>query len=280
MKVLIDIGNQRLKWATSDQIDASIRVAIASQVAPDEMRLDKIMGDQIINTDSTAQFDQLAMQFKKLPVPESVWVSCVSAEAIKKRIVEVCQTIWQLSPTCICAQADAVGVENGYDNPATLGVDRWAADVGARYIIGHTARGESLVVIDAGTAVTIDYISREGRLLGGIIFPGVATMIKSLNLATSQIKEMTPLTPLKDTRKQIQLMNTNTQSALENGVMLAVVAGIDQAIDQYLHTTDGELKIIITGGDAECIASLSIHDIKHEENLVLIGLLLLSEEAQ
>ncbi len=266
MKLLIDIGNRRVKWATSDQINASVS-------APTPSDLDKIISDQIINTHSSERVKQLSMQFKKLPAPESVWVSCVSTESIKTDIVKICKVIWKLSPIYIRAEANAMGVENCCENPATVGVDRWAANIAARHIAGP----RPLVVIDAGTAVTIDYVDSSGGFLGGVIFPGVATMIESLNSATGQIQEMTHTYSTKQRPKPIHYVNTNTRSAVENGVMLAVVAGIDQAIAHHLATKDGELKVIITGGDAECIASLSIHDMKYESSLVLIGLRLLSE---
>ena len=274
MKLLIDIGNQRVKWATSEQLNL-VDEAATSRIECDKMMPNKTIGNQIINTRSADLVTQLMMSFSKLPIPESVWVSCVSAAAIKKNIVEMCHVMWQLSPTFIRAEGDVAGVENGYENPATLGADRWAANIGGRHIAGRSA----LVVIDAGTAVTIDYINQAGRFSGGLIFPGAVTMIESLHAATGQIKRPSApsLSPLP--LAQIQLMNTNTKSALENGVMLAVVAGIDRAIEQYLRAEGSELKVIITGGDAECIASLSTHDMKHESNLVLLGLLLLSEEA-
>ncbi len=272
MKLLIDIGNQRIKWATSDQITVSLGDSIVGQAKPDA-RID----EQVVTTHSATLVDQLEQQFRRLPIPESVWMSCVSAESIKKKIIDLCEIIWKLSPSCMRATARAMGVENGYQNPVSLGFDRWAANVAARYISGQV----SLVVIDAGTAVTIDYINRKGRFLGGTIFPGVVTMVESLHTATGQIQETAPLCgTMSHDVTHIRLFNADTQSAVENGVLLAVVAGIDGAIDQCRLADHGELKIIITGGDAKCVASLSVHDMKHQSNLVLIGLLLLSEEAK
>lgn len=274
MKLLIDSGNRRVKWATSDQINAAVCAPTSNTSA-----LDNRISAQIINTHSSERVGQLSMQFKKLPVPESVWVSCVSSESVKTDIVKICNVIWNLSPICIRAEADAMGVENCCENPAAIGVDRWAANIAARHIAG----AQPLVVIDAGTAVTIDYVDSAGRFLGGVILPGVATMIESLNSATAQIPDgiqsyNTKQMP-KQVPKNIHYINTNTRSAVENGVMLAVVAGIDQAITHHLATKDRELKVIITGGDAELIAGLSIYDMKYESNLVLNGLLLLSQES-
>ncbi|WP_424947798.1 type III pantothenate kinase [Candidatus Spongiihabitans sp.] len=270
MKLFIDIGNRRVKWATSAQINVSV-----SQPTDDPSALDKIISEQVINTHSSTLADQLSMQFKKLPAPESVWVSCVAAESIKTDIAKICQVIWKLSPICIRAEAAAGGVENCYENPASVGADRWAANIAARHVAGARA----LVVIDAGTAVTIDYVDSKGGFLGGLIFPGVATMIESLTSATGQIPAMTHSYSAKRTPRQTHYLNTDTRAAVENGVMLAVTAGIDRAIDYHLATKDSELKVIITGGDAECIIGLSSHDMKHEPNLVLIGLLLLSQES-
>ncbi len=281
MKLLVDVGNRRVKWATSDQINVVVGEPIASQTA-----LDNVITNQMIMTDSTARLERLAMQFRKLPVPQSVWMSCVSTESVKNDVIKACQHIWKLSPLCIEVEGDALGVENGYENPAMLGADRWAANIGARHIAGHLP----LVVIDAGTAVTIDYINGEGRFLGGIILPGMVTMVQSLYTSTDQIRaahsyscDSTGDVGRNDARKisleHIQLINANTASAVENGGVLAVVAGVDRAVEQHLSATDGELKIIVTGGDAECIARLSIHDMKCQPNLVLIGLLLISEES-
>lgn len=272
MKLLIDIGNRRVKWATSEQLNMAVSTSTSN---PGTNPSDNTIGQQFINTHSNERVQQISMQFKKLPMPESVWVSCVAAESLKTDIAKICIASWNLSPIYARAEAAAVGVENGYQNPATVGVDRWLANIAARHIAG----ARPLVVIDAGTAVTIDYVDDSGGFSGGIIFPGVASMLESLNSATAQLPQLTPSYSSQPQPKQIHYLNTDTRTAVENGVMLAVVAGIDRAIAHHLARKGSQANVIITGGDAERVIGLSNHAMQYEANLVLSGLLLLSRES-
>ena len=74
-------------------------------------------------------------------------------------------------------------VRNGYEDIAQLGVDRWAAIVGA-----YTHFGSAVCIVDAGTAVTVDLVRDGGRHLGGLIVPGLQLMRSSLEQDTEDIE--------------------------------------------------------------------------------------------
>src|SRR5665811_873452 len=113
---------------------------------------------------------------------QQVWVSNVAGEEVARHIrnIKVGQSA---SFNFIVAREMQCGVRNGYSNAGQLGSDRWAALIAA----WHLVRGKCLVV-NCGTAITIDTLSEEGKFLGGLILPGVDLMRRSLVAATSQLR--------------------------------------------------------------------------------------------
>ena len=96
---------------------------------------------------------------------------------------------WRVTPKWLVATRAACGVTNRYANPSQLGADRWAAIVAARR--RATAGGQSpmpVVVVNAGTAVTIDALDADGVFRGGVILPGMRLMLQALAEKTSALK--------------------------------------------------------------------------------------------
>lgn len=146
-----------------------------------------------------------------------------------------------------------------YATPATLGLDRLAAAVGAYAIVGaHT----EILVVDLGTAITYDRVSANARYIGGNIAAGLYMRLKALNHYTARLPMVDPRTP--DT----PVWGNDTVSALRAGAIRGVVAELE-----YYHTNVGRhARVVLTGGDAEIIAPLLSFDTTVEPNLVLIGL--------
>jgi len=131
-----------------------------------------------------------------------------------------------------------VPVENRYKTPATLGLDRLAAAVGATVVFPRT----STLVIDAGTAITIDFVDSMGRFLGGNISPGLAVRFKSLNQNTSKL----PLLQLAD---EFAFFGHDTESAIVAGVQQGAIYELDSYIGEF-GARCPDLKVLFTGGDA------------------------------
>ena len=153
-----------------------------------------------------------------------------------------------------------VPLKNEYLTPETLGMDRLAAAVGAWAM----AQGRNILVVDAGTAVTFDFVDACGTYRGGNIAPGIGLRLRSLHEHTGRL-------PLVDAKGEAPLIGTDTESALRSGA----VVGLRNEISGYITELElryGPLSVFLTGGDAE------FFDIKGKSstfvvpNLVLNGL--------
>jgi type III pantothenate kinase len=152
------------------------------------------------------------------------------------------------------------GVKIAYSDPQRLGVDRFVALVGARHHV-HTAS----VIIDCGTAVTLDAITSQGQHLGGLIFPGLQTMRRSLITQTAAIQK-------GDQPTDLPLFARDTDEGVSSGTLRAVVAAIDQISFSMAAELDEPVTRILCGGDARQLMPWLIHEYLYDPMLVLKGL--------
>lgn len=157
----------------------------------------------------------------------------------------------------------AIPIKNNYKTPETLGKDRLAAVVAANYLFPDT----DLLVIDAGTAITYDFINSNGEYLGGSISPGLNMRFKALNHFTGRL-------PLIDTEPFSQLIGLNTNEAILSGVMNGALHEMDGIIGEYQLKYPG-IKTILTGGDAIYFDKKLKSNIFVSSNLVILGLKLI-----
>lgn len=240
MNLLIDMGNTRLKWAftTAGQI-------IAGQPL-DNSRIDR---------------DELVKLWAGVYRPRRVAVSCVSANHLLELVQSVARELWiDVDIIQVKAQAQAFGVINAYQEPEKLGVDRWLALVAVWQKYQSPA-----CIVDCGTAITVDLLDAHGRHQGGLICPGLTLMKMSLSQGTNALA-------LSETDHAFGLANY-TEAAIYSGTLIAVVGLIRQVLEKHLATT----QLILTGGDAQIIAThLGVASIV-EPDLVLRGLLCVLE---
>lgn len=149
---------------------------------------------------------------------------------------------------------------NSYTTPATLGKDRLAAVAGAQALMPDS----DVLVIDAGTAITFDFIDATGVYQGGNIAPGIEMRAQALNQFTSRLPRIEPHQPR-------QLLGTDTQSAINNGVVYGAVFEIDGYID-FLVLKYPKLSAFLTGGSSFYFESLLKNRTFAVKNLVLTGL--------
>ncbi len=147
-----------------------------------------------------------------------------------------------------------------YETPATLGKDRIAAAAGA----ADHFPGKNIVVVDAGTALTIDLITGEGFFAGGNISPGMRMRFSALHQQTFSLPEV-------EAAEHVPLIGKNTHEAILAGVVNGLIYEIDNSINS-LNNKYNDLHVIMTGGDAPYLAARLKNRIFVEENLVLNGL--------
>ncbi|WP_195715282.1 type III pantothenate kinase [Ancylomarina sp. 16SWW S1-10-2] len=149
---------------------------------------------------------------------------------------------------------------NLYESKETLGYDRLAACVGANSICPNT----NLLVIDAGTAITFDFVSAANAYLGGTISPGLSMRFKALNSFTKKL-------PLLKQSDSFSLIGKNTEGAIISGVQNSILFEVDSYINK-LNETHSNTNVFLTGGDSGFIYSKLKHNAIHRNNLLLVGL--------
>ncbi len=149
---------------------------------------------------------------------------------------------------------------NQYKSPKTIGKDRVGAVAGAQSLFEN----ENILVIDAGTAITFDFLSSDHHYLGGNIAPGLEMRFKALNKFTHQL-------PLVDKGEFGEFPGQNTREAISAGVINGMIFEIEGYI-RICTEKWGDIQTIITGGDSDFFVKKLKKPIFVNQNLVLLGL--------
>lgn len=206
----------------------------------------------------------LRNEFGKLPVPDVIVISHVARRETKDEICKI-TSHWNSQIIWFQSNSSHFGVQNGYLNPKQLGSDRWAALIAA-WKIQH----EACLVINVGTAVTIDALSDSGQFLGGIILPGTHLMLNSLH-AETQLNQMQAgvYADFPD----------NTSNAIQSGIIHCLIGAIERMHDllskKINHTVQS---CVISGGGSTNLLPFIKYPINAIDNLVLEGLILIAKD--
>jgi type III pantothenate kinase len=241
MKLLVDIGNSRVKWATlaGGQIGTQRAQSYAGWTVEDWKR--ELFGARDI---------------------AAVVASSVSADP-SAALDAAARLVTGSAAKFVATTSEAAGVRNAYRDPRLLGVDRWLAIIAAH----ATTRGPCCVA-DVGTAATFDAVTADGTHLGGYIVPGPELMVRSLHGGTADLAGRTAASgaagaaPLAD----------NTRDAIEFGGRLAVAALIDRAVADVAQGLGVAPTLLMTGGAAPSIVPLLRTPARPVPDLVLRGL--------
>jgi type III pantothenate kinase len=163
----------------------------------------------------------------------------------------------------VVSQVECAGVVNAYQDIHKMGVDRWLAMVAAFQV-----NRRACVVIDAGTALTIDLVNNKGLHRGGYILPGASLVLKVLREGTGQVR-------FSSDDAKITAPGINTDSCVHNGKWLGLVGAIRGALNEAELLIGHQYDVFITGGDGLTLRSLA-GDVAtswcYHEDLVLDGL--------
>ncbi len=240
-RLLIDVGNTRLKWAFSDH----------QGLVPGET----IMASPRLNKGLLKRY------WGALEKPEAVILSSVAAPRVTAGVVEWLAQQWDLFPQQVQATQRQCGVINGYHKPEQLGADRWAALIAARQLFQG-----NLCVIDCGTAVTLDLLAKAGEHRGGLILPGLQMMHNALVRDTAGIQNGGVA------QAEDGLMARCTSAGIEAGTLYMLVAALDRIRADVTASLGSECRFVLTGGDAGRIAELISFTAEVAPWLVLQGL--------
>jgi type III pantothenate kinase len=232
MKLLVDLGNSRLKWA---------------QCGPNAWQ----PGEPCASGDLPPAWSNLAK-------PEGVWLASVARPGIADALCDWIRRKWGLNAERVVARREASGVRVRYDEPETLGADRFVALVGAR----HYTR-KACIVVDCGTAVTVDALEESGDYPGGVILPGLAMMREALTERTGLIRSAKG--------HPSEVCARTTQDGVAAGTLIGLVGAIRElVVRQRDRIGDGD--VILTGGDAPLLRPLLKMETLDIPDLVLRGI--------
>ncbi len=235
MILAVDVGNSRVKWGLHDGQAWHKRgwAPLADIVA-------------------------LGSDWAALEAPEHIVISNVAGPNVRSALDKLFSR-WPCEAAWLTAQAAQCGVINRYQAPARLGSDRWAA------LIAAWARcAGACVVVNAGTALTVDALNDRGEFLGGLIVPGLTTMQAALAANTAGLQVASG---------QYADFPTRTEDAIFSGAV-AAMAGAVEKMAAVLGSRQGHApQCLISGGDAARLhARLSVAA-TIVDNLVLDGLI-------
>jgi type III pantothenate kinase len=156
-----------------------------------------------------------------------------------------------------------------YETPETLGLDRVCSAAGAMEIADKKEllkKKQYLVTIDFGTATTINVVSPSREFIGGLISPGMTTMLKSLNEKTAQL-------PFPDLNSYKGVIANSTNSSIVSGVMTSTLGMINETINHLTEISNKNIPLIFaTGGNAKHVLPHLKFKVIFDEALVLKGL--------
>jgi type III pantothenate kinase len=213
----------------------------------------------------------------KMPVTSRIIISNVAGLHMRNQLESILPK--GVSISWIAAKADECGVKNCYAPPEKLGTDRWAALIAAWHI-----KQAPCVVVNAGTASTVDALNEQGAFLGGMILPGIHLMQQSLGLATAQLPTITSEKPASVLNNQYQdIFAKNTADAMLTGAIYAVCGAIKQMHTALAAQCKQAPYILISGGNAQLVKDNLLGDVTNlaliVDNLVLRGLYLIENFA-
>jgi type III pantothenate kinase len=233
MNLVIDIGNTRTKFSVCSQNDVLTTVTV-----------DEIFPSHI---------DELQRKYNGL---NKVILSSVKdyPDELKTILQNKFKTFIELGANT------PLPIVNCYESKDTLGKDRIAAVVGAFHLYPQT----NVLVIDAGTAITYDLVTADGKYLGGNISPGLEMRFKALHHFTGKL-------PKIEKGNFNNLYGKTTEQAIRAGVQHGLSYEIDASISSFKEIYSN-LKVILTGGDAEFFDNKLKNSFFVHLNLTSLGL--------
>ncbi|WP_343328918.1 type III pantothenate kinase [Polaribacter staleyi] len=232
MNITIDIGNTRVKSAVFE-------------------------GDKLIDLyifDKSKIISEIKKILKKNIISNGI-ISNVGS--VSDKIIEELKAIISFQ---VVSSFSKVPFINLYKTPKTLGVDRIALVTGAVKQFPN----KNVLVIDAGTCITFDFVNDKAQYLGGAISPGIQMRFNSLNHFTANL-------PLLEKEEVTSFIGGNTKESMNSGVVNGVIQEIDGVINQY-KTKYIDLTVVLTGGDTNFLSKKLKSSIFANQNFLLQGL--------
>lgn len=258
--LLFDVGNTRLKWA-----------AVESTQTPSDRNKKlwaysgSISSKSLQSPEHRAELaDYIA---KTMPKPDAIGFACVAGDSAIENLKSLFPQWSDIEWQQLCGNSHYDGMRTLYEDSSKLGSDRWAAVIGARAL-----SNTNTLIINAGTATTIDLLGANGVHYGGWILPGLSLMQESLQSNTAQL-------PLAIRSADLSGFGASTNSAIIGGCDAAQIGAMIYATQLAKDMNHPIERIWLDGGNAKTLAaeiqelsSLHLPPVEATEGLVLRGI--------
>lgn len=248
--LFLDCGNTLIKWVFRRKNNA------------------KLVG-------SSAQWADIVEEIAALSVEKPMELVFASVRSVREN-EELLEAIQQDYPSILLHEIkvseSALGVKNGYLQAEQLGLDRWLGVIAAYHLSGKKA----CVVIDAGTAITVDLIDATGQHLGGYICPGFTLMRDQLKVKTRRIRYEHDAATISAALEQPETPGVSTVECVERGCFLMIATFLREQLERCGRLLGADYCVYVTGGDG-ALFSQSLPEARLIPELVFIGLELIAE---
>ncbi len=246
MLLVIDVGNTNIVVGlfTGDELKYHWRISTRRTLTTDEVAL-------LIH--NLFHLNDLNKEDVKGCVISSV------VPPLNLPLEEMCERLFNKKPVFV-GPGIKTGVSILYENPKEVGADRIVNAVAA-----YHKYKDALIVVDFGTATTLDCISEKGEYLGGIIAPGVTISAEALFQYASKL-------PKVEIAKPPQIMGRNTVNSIQSGLYYGYISMVDGLVERLIESYNWTPKVIATGGLAKIVANDSKYIEDVDEFLTLEGL--------
>lgn len=243
MNLLIDAGNSRVKWVLDAPGQWNTAACARTELA-------QALENGIADTSKIT----------------SITISSTRSQTYNQQLGVLLDEMFDVTPQFIEPSRREFGIINRYSPADSLGADRWACLIAVRSLSTSPA-----IVIDCGTAVTVDALSADGLFEGGVIFPGISLATHSLDQADN-LSVPGNVTP--------SVFAQSTEQAMYSGVLFSIASGIDGIVMQMRKSLGYSVNVYLCGGDADILAGMLEHNAIREPDLVLKGLKIIADGAK
>lgn len=237
MKLFVDVGNTAMKWRYCDG------ATVHQGGCRHEREWSRVVDVMLAGAGRS---------------PEEIWIASVAGPEADTVIAACLASRTGCRPRFYYSCESDFGVQSCYPEPRKLGVDRWVA-----MIEGFQRYGAS-IIIDCGSALTIDAVDGRGVFLGGYIVPGLGMLRGALLRDTSDVH-------IEPGTAQLQL-GQSTGECVHNGLLRMSVAFVTEVVVELRQVLDDTSKVLVTGGDAPELIGSFAFEFEHAPDLVLDGL--------
>ena len=218
-------------------------------------------------TESSRTADEYAVWLSQLlamaGLQLGVFNACIISSVVPQSIFNLrnlARRYLHVEPLVIGENAD-LGIEVRIDKPSEAGADRLVNAIGA-----HVVYPGTLIVIDSGTATTLDVIGADGGFEGGVIAPGINLSMEALHTAAAKL-------PRIAIQKPQRVVGTDTVGAMQSGIFWGYVALIEGLIARIKAEWDRPMTVVATGGVASLFHGATTSIDKFDSDLTIRGLL-------